>query len=529
MSTFAPIARSAFPAYQYVTPLNGDMIALGIQSPIHYNGLVLNDRLRPDRYHVTEIDGLGAPDIRVNSAPRPAEHGEIPYDSYWSGDTLVIDGTMQAGNLFELGRMERDLRAAFGTLVESPMKFSWWDIHDEFSDPLTSAAMWAAITQSATFPGDGTMRTVYSSSSLTNPAILYYALRQYVDHTITEKFTMAPTTNPGLTLPYGGIIAKCSSATSYVSLTASPTQLSLTAVVGGSNNGVSSALSLSAGQQYWLRLQSIADTITGSIYQTDPSLNLLALPLATIVLTLAGTFAQQFGYLQGGFAGVFVGGQNATQIAIQDFRVDAIWPCDMVTNVRPIASPVIKNIAQPVANATRFKRDFQLTVRASNPRLTQPTKQTLSTAALTPASSTVSLGRIYPRTYPLKYIVPVNSMGQPASQSVSSVPNVECINRGTWLAQPIITIFGGVSIPVLLLLPINQFIQLDGAIAMGDFIVIDVAKHTLVNSSGNNVFGLWDPSSTWLEFPPGPSRLLFFGQKIVGSPKVSVAWANTWK
>ena len=421
------------------------------------------------------------------------------------------------------------------------MKFCWWDIHDEFSDPLTSAAMWAAISQSATFPGDGTMRAVYSSSSLTNPAILYYALRQYTDQTITEKFTMAPTTNPGLTLPYGGIIAKCSSATNYIYATASPTALSLVAYYNGVAEVLAqTALTLSAGEQYWLRVQTIADQVTASLYQVDPASN-PASAMGSAASALSGVLAQQFGYLQQGFAGVFVGGQNATQMAIEDYRVDAIWPCDMVTNVRPIASPVIKNIIQQStssgagaagtigASATRMRRDFQLTVRASNPRLTQPTKQMLTTAVLTPASSTVSLGRIYPRTYPLKYIVPVNALGQPASQSVSSVPNVECVNRGTWLAQPIITIFGGVSIPVLLLLPTNQFIQLDGTIANGDYIVIDTAKHTLVNSSGNNVFGLWDPSSTWLEFPPGPSRLLFFGQKIVGSPYVSVAWSNTWK
>jgi hypothetical protein len=517
------------------------MIALGLQSPIHYNGLILNDRLRPDRYWVTEIDGLGAPDIRDNRAPRPADHGEIPYDAYWSGDTLTIDGTMEAGNLFELARMERDLRAAFGTLVESSMKFCWWDIHDEFSDPLTSAAMWAAISQSAAFPGDGTMRTVYSSSSLTNPAVLYYALRQYTDHTITEKFTMAPTTNPGLALPYGGIIAKCSSATNYLYVTASPTALSLVAYYNGVTEVLAqNALTLSGGQQYWLQLQIIADQVIASLYQVDPTTNPNVQALGITSSALSGVIAQQFGYLQQGFAGVFVGGQNATQIAIEDYRVDAIWPCDMVTNVRPIASPVIKNVIQQStssgagaagtigASATRIRRDFQLTVRASNPRLTQPTKQMLSTSVLTPASST-ALGRIYPRTYPLRYTVPVNSMGQPASQSVSSVPNVECVNRGTWLAQPIITIFGGVSIPVLLLLPTNQFIELDGTIANGDHIVIDVAKHTLTNSSGNNVFGLWDPSSTWLQLPPGLSRFLFFGQKIVGSPYVSVAWSNTWK
>lgn len=528
---FTTIDRSTLPAPAYLTPDIDDMVALGIQSPIHYNGLVLNDRLVADRYLITNIDGLGAPDVRDNRAVRPAEHGEVAYDAYFGGSTITIAGTIQAGSLHQATRMERDLRAAFSTLIESPMKFSWWDVHDDFSDAAWSSALWTPIQQLATFPGDGTMQFTYPvGSSLTNPAELYYALRQYIDQSITVKFTVAPTTNGAITLPTVGVIAKATSNAQFLHAIASTTSLSIVAVSAGAHNlGTPATLALTAGEQYWLRLTIIGDELVAAIFQVDPRLNLLATALGTVSAVLTGLLADTFGYQQQGFAGVEAYGQNATQISVQDWRVDAIWPCDMVTNVRSITAPAIKATVATPGSMSRFKRDFQLTVRASNPRITQPTMQTKTSPVLTAASSAISFGRVYPRAYPLSYNVPIDQAGNLATVAAASPPLVECVNRGTWLAQPIITVYGGLSFPAILNDITGEFIVLDGTIANGDYVVINIAQHTLVNSSGNSVFSLWDPLSSWLQLRPGINRLILSGQSPAGSPKMTVAWANTWK
>lgn len=142
MSVPVQISNAELPRYQYLTPDVPDTIAKGRHSRIVYNALVLNNRWLPDRYFVTEVDGLGGPDVRDVREQKPQNQGELPYDAYWGGDTLTITGHIEAGNLMQAERMSRDLESAFGTLEESPMKFNWWDIHDEFSDPLTSSAFW---------------------------------------------------------------------------------------------------------------------------------------------------------------------------------------------------------------------------------------------------------------------------------------------------------------------------------------------------------------------------------------------------
>lgn len=478
------ITPSQLPAAAYLTPTLADSIAKGRHSKIIYNGLVLNDRYQADRYYITEIDGLAGPDVRDNREPRPQAHGEIPYDAYWGGNTMTFTGYIEAGNLWEATRMERDLTAALGTLVESPIKFNWWDVHDDFSDPAASNAYWGTLAGAVTFAGDGTMQ--FGSTG----ARVYHKLRQYVDHMVTAKFSF-PLIIGDLT---AGVMSKCTTAGYYMNFTLSETEAVigveglLTGSVGGAN------FSPTPGVYYWLQIVHIGDTVTGYVYNQDPFLT-TAPPLVTVSTQLFGALsAPVWGNLTQGYAGIFASGTSQLAgLVAEDFRVDALWPSDMVQNVRPISSPSIKSALQVSKN--KYKQDFQFTVRASNPRWTSPWTQ---------------------------------------SETTGSDFSVALVNRGNFMAQTLITLYavgGTVVNPLIgnLDLDSNKYMLLNGSINNGHYIVVNGASQTLFDDFGNNVFNYFDPTSTFLEMRPGINRFDVSATSGVNFLFVNIAFSNTWK
>src|ERR1700757_2994968 len=86
MANATQIARDSVPKYLYLKPEVPEMIALGVQSPIVIaEQLVLNDRLRPDRYVISVITGLRGSDVRDTRIPHPSAHGEVPYNAFFGG------------------------------------------------------------------------------------------------------------------------------------------------------------------------------------------------------------------------------------------------------------------------------------------------------------------------------------------------------------------------------------------------------------------------------------------------------------
>jgi|SRR3990172_496641 len=86
-----------------------------------YNGLILNDRRYPDKYRLISIAGLDDADIRGVSVNNPSAWGETPLNTLYGGRTIVLEGVIEAGNLFKLRDMQDDLRRAFSELHEAPL------------------------------------------------------------------------------------------------------------------------------------------------------------------------------------------------------------------------------------------------------------------------------------------------------------------------------------------------------------------------------------------------------------------------
>lgn len=123
--------------YAYMQAPWDSPLSLGVQAFIEYNGYILNDRHQADRIRVTSITGLDDADISDSREVIPGDDGEFVYDSWNRGRTIVLTGEIQAGSLGTQKMLERDLKAAFAPLYESPMKFRWFDIYDSFDDVQT--------------------------------------------------------------------------------------------------------------------------------------------------------------------------------------------------------------------------------------------------------------------------------------------------------------------------------------------------------------------------------------------------------
>lgn len=517
MTAVATIARSAVPEFHYATPEQPDFMAMGLQSVIQFNGLNLNDRLRPDRYLIQKITGLGQPDIRDNRIARPSEHGEIPYDSFYGGCTMTFEGRMEANSQPEIGRLERDLRAALGPLVESPMKFNWWDIHDEFSDAMWSNAFWTPLSGALlNIPGDGTFR-------FTNAGIAYSNLRKYVDARVGAQVVIS---RPLGTASWG-IAYSIADSENYIKFYVNANgsnvfTINLAYVLNGVETALANPITITTpkgGQSVWLTIQSNGDNLVGNAYMENPTANPSAVAIASMATSLSGSIANKFGYGAGGMAGVFASG-NLTSWMIQDFRVDSIWPGDFYISVRPIAP--LQPARAREGTTSRFMIPFQFAVRASNPRILSPVMLTNSMGPTTQPN----LGRIYNRTFPQFDTVPITELGFPANPVAEQ--QAICTNKGTWVAQPKLKIQGGITNPVITNLTTGQKLILNCTIAENDFLIVDCAAHTITNSAGANQFGVFDPSSTWINLVPGDNQMILTGSKSIGSPLCIVMWKHTW-
>jgi hypothetical protein len=99
----------------------GDSRIRGVDAVWEYNGLIMNYRGWYDTYLITDIDGIDDADIRDKREDRPGEHGEIPYDAFYGGRSIIITGKIRAFSLEKMVDMKQALEEAFNELVESPL------------------------------------------------------------------------------------------------------------------------------------------------------------------------------------------------------------------------------------------------------------------------------------------------------------------------------------------------------------------------------------------------------------------------
>ena len=146
-------------------------------------------------------------------------------------------------------------------------------------------------------------------------------------------------------------------------------------------------------------------------------------------------------------------------------------------------------------NNFQFERDFQVFLRASNPRFQSYTE--LFTVLTAGAS------------YPLSVVVP---------------------NLGNYNAQPKIQIVGPVTNPVITNTTTGKSMSMTVAIASGNTWTIDVGRRSIVDQAGVNQFGVLDVTSDWIELAPGNNniQLTGTGSPTAGTTRLLIFSRDVW-
>jgi hypothetical protein len=274
----------------------------------------------------------------------------------------------------------------------------------------------------------------------------------------------------------------------------------------------------------WIQLQTLDDQVTANVFTVDPHDVPGVVPAFTVAANLVGRNADLLGYGVAGYAGLVC--TSTTTWQFLDWRAEGIWPCDFQFNARAIAAPSFSEQAQK--DTDKFRKDFQFAVRASDPRMLSATS--LQARVPLQTSQTFALGRSYARRYKETYNVPVSEpSGMLLTQSANAANSKSIFNRGNWIAKPVITIYGGISNPVITNVTTGVQLVLTGTVATNDFIVVDCNQHLVTNSAGVNVFGFYSTQNQgWLTLVPGANLLTLVGTSLAGSPYAVLSYQYAW-
>jgi hypothetical protein len=485
-------------------------LSMGVQSRISYNGYIINDRYQADRIRVTNITGLDDSDITDSREAVPGDDGEFVYDSFYRGRTFVLSGKIQAGSLGTLKQLERDLKAAFGPLEESLMKFNWFDIYDSFDDPNT-------IQNYAPVIGSNSVSSLIVSGGVlrwgtTNDVLLIRNAdnRLWGDAQTTIRIVV------GSVIDNSEIYLVPSFYDTYnflqVSYNVGPSTLTVTAVIGGVSYQLSSKslAGIVQGQSIWLRAKKEGDLVTGEIWKTPPTET--SFPDYSTSAWLSGSDADVFGdqvLSQSGFGAHTVD----ANWALDDFKIESICPCDVSFLVKKISK---LSVIDTQDTTNRFCRAFQITLRTSKPFAKCSTQNRSKKISVT-SGGTTELGFTSPLTSPLiaRLFIP---------ETISLENDILSVqNRGTAPDRPIIFVYGGISNFALVSLTNGMQLTWSGVLPDGDWLVFNCQNRTLVNSTGADMLGyLTISDSKWMQLEPDWNDLYLTGSGYSANTAMAV-------
>lgn len=488
-------------------------LSFGVQAFIEYNGLVMNDRYQSDRIRITKITGLDDADLTDAREDIPGDHGETAYDAFYRGRTFVMSGRIEAGSLGVLKRMERDVKSAFAPLVESPMKFRWFDITDTFDDPQTlQNYTWVQDTFQAGStggiqPSGGVLRW---ASPSTGGFLRTADKRLWGDVQVTARVIIGSIGDG--TQFY--VTPACADHNNYVmcsltsSLGAGAPVLMLSTIIGGTlvNVQTLNPSTLSQGQSVWLRGKKEGDLVTVELWLTQPIDT--AIPNYSMSMWLNGSDADLLGdqvLSNVGFGSRFQGSQNW---ALDDFKIRSLYPGDVSFMARKMPNGLSIPDSQ---DSTSFNRNLQITMRASKSFAESTTQmRSLSFTPSTLISPTLGFG------FPLRF--PLSFRSLVSGPEVAANTFVTLSNRGQVATRPIIYIYGATGPFEIINLQNDLQINWSGSLADGGYLIFDCRKRTLVDSNGNNMMKFFSSSSpVWMQLEPGPNDIYFAGQTAYSS------------
>lgn len=466
----------------------------GAKAVLKYNGLLLNDRRRMDRIVITEVGGIDDPDVRDARDPNPDRDGETPLDALYSGRTITLKGYVQAGNVDMMDKLWSDLKDAFDDLTESPLNFRWYDWTDEFEDSgalgdytyETGSGLVIASDGSGLAPTTTSLKRMYLSIG---PRFVYKDLE------MTSKVDGAASGAND----FWFVMARNGAAQRLI-VRVGVGVWEVKKIVGGVTTSlVTEGLAVPSSTPYWMRVRKEGNVITAwrnlSLDDDDPG--------SPFTYTLTGGDATMFGAgVQGGVGFEWSPGVTTERIPIYD--VAALNPGDPYINARKYGK-IDSPDNQPNINV---RRDFLITLRASDPRFVSRKKYTTS---------------VVPTSFALTFDAGGAGLTFPAGGAGlifgSALPSA-VTNMGRSPASPVIRFYGAMTNPALYHPITGRVIAVNGVIADGDYLEFDVARRTVVDSTGVDRYDMLTDETNWLELLKGSNTLTYGADAISGFGKI---------
>ncbi len=472
----------------------GESRPYGLETRLEYNEMLFHDRKVLDKIRVTTMDGfLGLPTIADARADNPSYDGETALPALLRGRSMTLAGRVETGNVRKMRDMQQALRYAFQDLVELPLYFRTGNVNNDVFIMCRAMALDCPENQ----PDANPFRRDFNLSlRASNPRYLSVVELGYeFEFGFTDTFT---------DLGYWNILA------------GSPT------VVSGELSSPSGTSSLDANVGY-----QPLDVRVGAKVKTPASLTAATGSLASLKLR---SFDLNNG-LRASLVKTSTSGQ--WQLVLQKNVAGSVTGLASNTAFALTASTYYWLRAQIVGNVVTINL-YTSDPYAGSPSPAQTLSYTLTGGDITTYGTGVkgNVGIVATSTsfawlMDDYHVEPLNLNHQILSP----------YNAGSYYAQPRLRLWGpmtGVEITAEVIL--NKLgdtgfrtVQINGSIPAGDFYEYDVAKGTLRDSTGDNVFSQYDPTSRDILYPSGVTPLTITATTSSGlTPKIGSYHRHTW-
>ena len=452
---------------------SGFSVPRGIEAVLSYNNLVMNDLSVYDKYRVMSIDGLADPDVRDNREDNAGDDGDLSYESLYGGRTIVINVRIEAYSLDKLRDMEEALRTAFSVMEERELYFLTGEPEkDHYIKCKKSAAL--TKTEDVESMGYRHFREWQITLRASDPRF-YRNQRKSINSIISVA---DPELNASSAFESSGTIDDYSARTD--------------------NGAVALALSTDWSSEGTQSLR-MWNSYEGNWLTNDYSTDKLKCEIATGII--------------GGESYTISGNVKYELLGTHGFAPATLTPYIFYLS----SSGSILGYNQGTSQNFYDTQEFNFSVTGTSHQ---------NTAKV--------IMEFWVKDY-TDHKVYFDEMSIRYSNASASFDGVTVVNEGNYSMYPVITLTGEIedisihnsSAPK----PYDQITFKTAVnIAEGDSYIIDCAKKTIVDSSGNNVISDLDISSGWIKLYPGRNEISF-GEQIIPTgtqSQLKIEWKDAW-
>lgn len=490
-------------------------IPRGLEAVWEFNGLIMNDRRRPDRFFIESIDGIDDADVRDDREDNPDRDGDTPFNPLYGGRTITITGQVEAGSMNKLRAMSQAIRTAFIDLsVDLPLLARWNDLYEDWVDPF-------ALGDWMTDEGDP--ETISQSPGSITPEIpeivrISSVIRTYSDFFAAVSFSTSTTLGSGSSQGWSFVFKRIGTF-DYMRVwisgdgNLSVQRLDSTGSAGAPTTLATAPFTPSVSTRYWLTVETVGADGILMLYSSDPSSGsptpAVALDFGLDDLVFDGKFSQ-------GVDGAPGFEWRNTDWTVFPIDIQNLAEPDAILNCRKSGS--FKMTEQQVDG--RIVRPFQVILRAGDPNFYS--RRTIVNS-ITP-SSLNQLGEVFNEQFDNSFSSYMDDNYAPIGDTEGNI--IFLTNLGNRPAPMTIVYEGQMRNPALQNIDTGERLRLETDTSTG--ITLDTGKKIAVDDYGNNVFNAIDDGSSMLKVPPGTSAYQLFVDSYSGEPTVTIYHQHAW-